>query len=867
MKKIIILFISIAALVLALASLSSCDMLFKDEEDPYDCLRTGEHNWQYSDKRKSTCMDEGAIFYYCNICSTQKTESIPKSDHAEFTDKGAEPTCHSEGYIGRTYCLTCGKTLKEEEIIPQLDHRIEVQNKVDPTCTEDGYTGDEVCLDCGVTITKGKRLFSNGHNYVCIPGYDATCFEDGLSDGYYCDVCDTTLDEQYVIEAAHYIEYIWEYEPTCTEPGRTEGSWCSRCETYFEIPETIPALGHSEYIETHGYEATCYSNGLTDQIACERCDEIIIKCEIIPAAHNEVSIPAIEPTCTSYGYTEGKACTYCEEIIIEPVQIAKNKHSNIVDVEGFAATCQTAGYSGGKICADCGTPTVNQYTISALGHFFGEDGHCDNCDLVATDCLKYVKLDSSYKIVGFQEGFGDDVSVLVIPDTYNGLPVWFIDEKAFENCESLTKVVIPASIQKIQLNAFNGCSNLETVEIHEITFSNSDIGYWLGNCEDVEILITNGSFNNQTGLSPYEIYLAAMNKINHNLNRYELISDGYTTFSYGGTTQKMISTYMVQRQYNNNFYVYQKSTDHMSYPNKVEAITLYYVNNYLYIPNVNGTDCMTLCSPEAFGDMFMTDSGDIPPLTAKFFKDASFSMTRDGKMYLTIEMDEELIEELITIVAGIDANMSIYNCTYSYVFDANGNIISYTTDMNYTLDSFEYPLNAVSTVTFNEVGTLAEIKAPTGYTDISQILSNQCKYGHTIVECDAVPATCFAYGKTAYTYCSVCYLAIEPYTTIQPAHNYEDGYCSDCGNFEDDDVSTGLAYELNEDGTGYILVGVGSYKGADITVPQYIYGLPVLSISADAFENIDPYVKVIVGNKGWYISNFEGCEDTTQYWQ
>ncbi len=49
---------------------------------------------------------------------------------------------------------------------------------------------------------------------------------------------------------------------------------------------------------------------------------------------------------------------------------------------------------------------------------------------------------------------------IVIPDTYNNLPVKAIAKKAFYHYESLTSIVIPDSITIIEEGAFEGCSNL-----------------------------------------------------------------------------------------------------------------------------------------------------------------------------------------------------------------------------------------------------------------------------------------------------------------------------------------------------------------------------------------------------------------------
>lgn len=54
---------------------------------------------------------------------------------------------------------------------------------------------------------------------------------------------------------------------------------------------------------------------------------------------------------------------------------------------------------------------------------------------------------------------------LVIPSTYNGLPVTDIASNAFEGCESIVNVVIPYGVTTIGARAFKDCANLLSVEI------------------------------------------------------------------------------------------------------------------------------------------------------------------------------------------------------------------------------------------------------------------------------------------------------------------------------------------------------------------------------------------------------------------
>ena len=69
-----------------------------------------------------------------------------------------------------------------------------------------------------------------------------------------------------------------------------------------------------------------------------------------------------------------------------------------------------------------------------------------------------------YTIVGIGTATDTDI---VIPSTYNSLPVKSIAYKAFYNCDNLTSVVIGDNITTIENNAFSLSSNLTSVVIGE----------------------------------------------------------------------------------------------------------------------------------------------------------------------------------------------------------------------------------------------------------------------------------------------------------------------------------------------------------------------------------------------------------------
>ena len=75
--------------------------------------------------------------------------------------------------------------------------------------------------------------------------------------------------------------------------------------------------------------------------------------------------------------------------------------------------------------------------------------------------LIFEKIEDGYSVTGY-EGMP---TFVVIPETYEGLPVTSIGDYAFAYCDSLTSVTIPDSVTSIGNRAFYDCSGLTSVTI------------------------------------------------------------------------------------------------------------------------------------------------------------------------------------------------------------------------------------------------------------------------------------------------------------------------------------------------------------------------------------------------------------------
>ena len=189
----------------------------------------------------------------------------------------------------------------------------------------------------------------------------------------------------------------------------------------------------------------------------------------LPKFHIEVTDSAIDPTCGESGLTEGKHCFVCGEVfkaqeIVPPTE----DHTPVTDA-AVAATCTQNGLSEGSHCEKCNTTIKEQIVIPAPGHDFAYyDDHtfCKRCLAEPSDKLSY-KLNyngTSYCVIGLGECTDTEI---IIPPTYNNLPVTEISERAFFSCSHITSISIPNSVTSIGNYAFYDCTGLISIIIPE----------------------------------------------------------------------------------------------------------------------------------------------------------------------------------------------------------------------------------------------------------------------------------------------------------------------------------------------------------------------------------------------------------------
>lgn len=163
-----------------------------------------------------------------------------------------------------------------------------------------------------------------------------------------------------------------------------------------------------------------------------------------------------EATCTSIGYGI-RVCSACGYKDYEFTRAKGHYFDRGITLK--EATCTEDGYKQ-YICYDCNA--VKAETVPAIGHSF-ENGTCANCGRKTySEGLEFtLSADGTYYIL---EGMGTCTDVdLIIPETYNNLPVAEIGELAYNKRLNIKSVTIPRNITSIGRFAFSDCTRLEKV--------------------------------------------------------------------------------------------------------------------------------------------------------------------------------------------------------------------------------------------------------------------------------------------------------------------------------------------------------------------------------------------------------------------
>lgn len=780
------------------------------------------HEWNEGEVTKeATCTLEGEITFSCNYCEEIKFESIPAIGHEEVIIEGIEATCVTTGLSEGKYCSRCEMTLVYQQSIPVTPHQEVIIEGKKSTCTESGLTEGKYCSECGQTLIYQQVIPAHGHKEEKQEKEEPTCTSTGLTEGSYCSECNEILVQQKEIAAlGHYEVVDKEVAPTCTNVGFTEGSHCDRCNEVIVKQEEVLALGHEECVD-NAVEPSCTSTGLTEGIHCNRCNEIIVEQEIVDAlGHNETIIEKVDATCTQNGLTEGSICLRCFEVLIE------------------------------------------QEIIPAYGHEF-EDNTCINCGQIsATEGLEY-ELSSDetyYSIVGI--GTATDVEI-IIPETYNGLPVKGIEESAFDCLENVKSITISKEIDYINEYAFYACYDLVNIYVaSENTFFKSLDGV-LFSFDETRLIYYPIGRTQDTYIIPEkvkELGTYAFAECNFSSifipDNVEIIGEGCFAGSHfvksiqiGDTTNnKDNSIFVFDAAFNDCVNV----EEIYIYHSKIiidEAEAFYYMDNLESIfvgPNVSYIDQKDFWFAESYNlSSLVVDENN----KSYDSRNNCNAIIETSSNTLILGCQNTIVPEDITTI-GPTAFYNCKNLKEIYLPNSIQEIGEGAFGGCSLLTNIELPQNIdkISESLFTRCSSLKSITIPEGVTIIDNYAFDDCEQLKEIY----IPNTVTSIG-----FCALDRTNLKDVYYSGSKEEWDSIYIGYNGSlyeatihFSEDnsvDYTEGLEFSLNIDEESY-QVRKGNATGTTIIIPETYEGLPVTKIAVHAFSNFTELENIVLPN-------------------
>jgi hypothetical protein len=418
---------------------------------------------------------------HCSVCSETLVaqQEVPALGHKEETDAAVPATCTATGLTEGKHCSVCNETLVAQQQTPMIAHTITPHAAVPATCTTNGNSAYYTCGSCqkwfsdeaGTTEIADHAtvtLTALGHDYATTFTVDkaATCLLEG-SQSKHCSRCDSTTEVTPIAKLAHDLTPHAAVPATCTVEGNSAYYVCGSCQKWFsdeagvtEISDhatvTLTALGH-DYATTFTVdkEATCLLEGSQSK-HCSRCDSVTEVTPIAKLAHDLTPYAAVPATCIADGNSAYYVCGSCQKWFSDEACTTEiTDHTSVViassgqhDWDTGTTTKEATCTEDGSItytCKNDGSHTKTE-TISAQGHDYDDEGVCKNCktvDTTPTEGLIFkLSSDRTYYTVTGISGASAKTRIYV-PETYNDLPVKYIESGVFNECVNLVSITLP----------------------------------------------------------------------------------------------------------------------------------------------------------------------------------------------------------------------------------------------------------------------------------------------------------------------------------------------------------------------------------------------------------------------------------------
>ena len=870
-----------------------------------------------------SCTVKGSyeLVTYCSACSCEISRTPKEGDyHHDFTEKNTDPKylkSSSNCSNAAEYYYSCSNCDAYDEnntfTYGGLGYHVWEQNpdskylKSKATCTEP----EKYYLSCKVCGAGASDSFSYGaplgHNYLeqWYPYTAVSC----ISEGEYRDDC--TRCDGYQSKFTPMIDHKWAKKtvtPTCLEGGYTL-TYCSYCGYEKSKTNITDPLGHKASAGFFSDNPAHHYNKCINSPDCE------VRFNFTEHNYVTKTTQMYDPNSGKYTITVRVYCDVCD-YELQQTTTELHEHNNPQIVNGIPATCTEDGLKYGLICgtAGCGKTLQPQETIPALGHNY-LDGICLNCGYMpakASEGLEYtLSTDGTYYIVS---GIGTCTDTdIVIPATYNGLPVKEIGERAFDDCTSLKSIIIPDSVISIGACVFENCTSLTSAIIGKSVRSISSFAFT--NCTSLTSItipdsvtyIEQFAFENCHSLTSVTIGNSVI---------------GIAHFAFA----------------------YCDSLTSITIPDSVTTIQHYAFGHCYSLASVTIGNSVTTIQKEVFAVCTSLTNITIPNSVTSIGEGVFVNCTSlisieveeknqyyesiDGNLYFKGDKDFILIQYAkgktdtsFEVPSGVTSigSYAFYNCTSltSVVIGDSVTSIGNNAFCNCSsLTRIVIPdsVTSIGEGAFSSCTSFTCIVIPDSVTSIGNYAFKYCTSLTSVVIGDSVTSI----GNTAFYYCTSLTSIVIPdsvtsignyafynctslsdvyyrgdaeaweaisigssnerltsatryyYSESAPTvkgnfWHYVDGVPTVWPEYVELPASEGLAYTLSSDGTYYIVSGIGTCTDTDVVIPATYNGLPVKEIGYDAFLSCTSLTSIVIPDRVTSIGDcaFLGCKSLT----
>ena len=416
-------------------------------------------------KRKLLVMLLAGLMMACAISFSGCEFGVDSSD-SSHTHTFSEDWTYDE--TSHWHTATCEHA---DELDDKSEHNWDNGNITkEPNCTEAGvktYT----CTVC--FATKTEAVSATGHSF-------STEWSGNETHHWHKAIC------EHVEEIGDFGEHAWDNgnitkEPDCNEAG-VKTYTCTVC--FATKTEAVSATGHSFSTEWSGNETHHWHKAI-----CEHVEEIG---DFGEHAWDNGNITK-EPDCNEAG-VKTYTCTVCFATKTEAVSATGHSFS--------------AEWSGNETHHWHKATCEHTNEVSDFGEHYFINRKCIDCKYVTpyTIGLEYTMISNgtAYEV----SGIGDVTDCeIIIPATYNGLPVTRVGDDAFRACQLQTSFIIPDSVTEIGSKAFSGCNALTNIALsNNLVTIESEAFLWCKSLATITLpesvtTIERNAFKECTGLS------------------------------------------------------------------------------------------------------------------------------------------------------------------------------------------------------------------------------------------------------------------------------------------------------------------------------------------------------------------------------